>query len=137
MAGEVLDTTVTLDSSGKPPWVSIEFGHVRLGAYRIYLTNPPETEVKQIGQGSNDDTIPDRFAIGLGAAALSDYYLTIDGIISAIPPDSDPEGSYSVTIRITQDGVDVGNSPVLYPQPTPGKLSKDGTSAMLIYIAFA
>ncbi len=137
MANEVLETTVTLDAAGKPPWVSIEFGHLRLGAYRIYLTNPDETEVKLIGQGSNADTIPDRFAVGLGAAALSGFYLTIDGMISAIPPESDPEGPYSVTVNVTQNGSEVGNSPVLYPQPSPGTLTKDGVGAMLIYITFA
>lgn len=137
MAGEVLDTTVKLDPNGKLPWVSIEFGHLRLGAYRIYLTNPDETEIKQIGQGSNDDTIPDRFAIGMGASTLNGYYLTIDGMISAIPPESDPEGPFTVIVRITQDGIDAENSPVMYPQPTPGKLTKDGVGAMLIYIAFA
>ncbi len=136
MSNDVLDTTVQLDPNGKPPWVSIEFGHLRLGAYRTYLTNPSETDIKQIGQGNSGDLIPDRFAVGMGAAALKGYCLTIDGMIAAVPPDSDPEGPFTVTVRVTQDGVDAGNSPVLFPQPTPGKLTKDGVGAMLIYITF-
>lgn len=137
MTNDVLETTVTLDPSGKSPWVSIEFGHLRLGAYRIYLTNPGETETKQIGHGSNEDALPDRFPIGLSPTALKGYYLTIDGIISAIPPESDPEGPFTVIVNVTQDGSDVDNSPVIYPQPSPGTLTKNGVGAMLMYIELA
>lgn len=136
MAGEVLEASVKLDPDGKPPWVSIEFGHARLGAYRIYLTNPTETQVIKIDQGRNDDPIPDRFAIGRNASNLTGYYLTIDGMIAAIPPESDPEGAFSVTVKITQDGAEAQNSPVNYPQPGPGKLTAGGVGAMLIYITF-
>lgn len=128
-----MNKKVTLNSNGDPPWISIEFGHTRLGAYRMYLANPVDHTMPMFGKGRNDDPYPDRFPLGESINALKGRVVVVDGVVSAVPPESDPIGSFNVRMRITQGGKDAQGSPIDYPDPPPGAL-KDGLAGFLQYI---
>jgi hypothetical protein len=126
-------TEISIDSNGTAPWIDINFGQTRLGSYRVFLSNPPETVIKRIEKGRNDDLAPDRFPVGGDQPPdelKNGWIVTIDGAVAAIPPKSDQTGRYIITFRILQNGRDISG-----PIECDGNL-KNGTAGFLQYIRF-
>ena len=100
MAGTV--QTVTLNPAGGIPEVEVIFGQAQIGVYRSFLWDNQGNNPQPLAHGNNVDGLPDKFSIGVAAAALSALYLSVEVVIQTAT--SAPGQLYALTVLIRQEG---------------------------------
>jgi hypothetical protein len=109
--------TATLKSDGGVPQVEIIVGHAHFAKFEFSLYDATGQNPKTIGQGVNNDTVPDVFDIGSPVSALDKCTVFWQAAIAS--PTGSPNEQYSVFIRVIQDGNIVGSDSKTGPLTDP------------------
>jgi hypothetical protein len=94
--------SVSLNPAGGIPEVEVIFGQAQVGVYRSFLWDNQGNNPQPIAHGNNVDGLPDKFSVGIAAAALSGLFLSVEAVIQTAT--SAPQQLYSITVLIRQDG---------------------------------
>jgi hypothetical protein len=94
--------TATLNPAGGIPEVEVIFGQAQIGVYRAFLWDNHAANPQELAHGNNVDGLPDKFSVGVAAAALSGRYVSVEAVIQTAT--STPGQLYSLKVLIRQDG---------------------------------
>lgn len=96
---------IGVDQNKAAPMLHLEFGHTRLGVYRIFVADRSGNIIFS-GDGNNADDRPDVFAISGSVAAAKKLRVIV---VAHIEPLHDPAGSWNVRATVMQGSDDAGH----------------------------